>query len=235
MSYVGDHNLATMPISHDHVTLANRVIEVSSRGAIMVMPTQQQRVRILVHHAWDLRDEGHDDATIVRQIIDEGVPPEIANAVPGLIDDELPKLVHDNSTRQAVIQQVTAAVEAEDFDELREAMLNGIDDERTLHKIYSTLEERLLSDSHEKGTVAAYGLSFLLGRGDWPLIQALSHNDENVRLRAAFALGKMGKAAHNAIEPLKAAMTDTDDYVSGAAADAVAAIRKDMKPWWMFW
>jgi HEAT repeat protein len=202
---------------------------------MMVMPTQEQRVRILVHHAWDLRDAGNDDATIVRQIIDEGVPPDIANAVPGLIDDELSKLVHDDSVRQAVIQHVTAAVEAEDFDSLREAMLNGVDDERTIHKMYSALEKLLLSDSHEKGTVAAYGLSFLQGRGDWPLIEALSHSDENVRFRAAFALGKMGRAAHNAIESLKAAMNDTDDYVSGAAADAVAAIQKDMKPWWMFW
>jgi HEAT repeat protein len=93
----------------------------------------------------------------------------------------------------------------------------------------------LLSDSHGKGTLAAFGLSFLLGRGDWPLIQALSHSDENVRFRAAFALGKMGKTAHNAIEPLKAAMSDSDEYARGAAADALAAIQKEMRPWWRFW
>ena len=201
----------------------------------MRMPTKEQRVRILVHHAWDLRDEGNDDATIVAHIIDEGVPPDIANALPGLIDDEIPKLIHDDAARQAVIGKVETAVESEDLDALREAMLIGIDDERTTHKIYSALERLLLSDSHEKGTLAAFGLSFLLGRGDWPLIQALSHRDEDVRFRAAFALGKMGKAAHNAIEPLKVAMSDSDEYARGAAADALAAIQKEMRPWWRFW
>ena len=201
----------------------------------MRIPTKEQRVRILVHHAWDLRDEGNDDATIIEHIIKEGVPPDIANAVPGLIDSEIPKLIHDDAARQAVIRKVETAVESEDFDALREAMLIGIDDERTTHKIYSTLEQLLLSDSHGKGTVAAFGLSFLLGRGDWPLIQALSHSDENVRFRAAFALGKMGKAAHNAIEPLKAAMSDSDEYARGAAADALAAIQNEMRPWWRFW
>jgi hypothetical protein len=188
-----------------------------------------------VHHAWDLRDEGHDDATIIQRIIEEGVPPDLAHTVIGLIDNEMPKLLHDDAARQAVIRQVETAVESEDLDGLRQAMLIGIDDERTLHKIYSTLEQLLPSDSHEKGTVAAFGLSFLLGRGDWPLIQALSHGDENVRFRAAFALGKMGKAAHNAIEPLEAAMSDSDEYASGAAADALAAIQKEMRPWWKFW
>jgi hypothetical protein len=201
----------------------------------MRIPTKEQRVRILVHHAWDLRDEGNDDATIIQHIIEEGVPPDIANALPGLIDNEIPKLIHDDAARQAVIGKVETAVESEDFDALREAMLIGIDVERTIHKIYSTLEQLLLSDSHGKGTVAAFGLSFLLGRGDWPLIQALSHSDENVRFRAAFALGKMGKAAHNAIEPLKAAMSDSDEYARGAAADALAAIQKEMRPWWRFW
>jgi hypothetical protein len=199
------------------------------------MPTEEQRVRILVHHAWDLRDEGNDDETIIRRIIEEGVPPHIANSVPELIDREIPKLTHDDTQRDAVVQDVEAAVEAEDFDGLREAMLEGIDDERTLHKIYSRLSELLLSESHEKGTVAAFGLSFLFGRGDWPLIQALSHEDENVRLRAAFALGKMGKAARNAIEPLQEALNDPDEYARSAAEDALAAIQKEMKPWWKFW
>ncbi len=199
------------------------------------MPTQEQRVRILVHRAWDLRDEGNNDAEIIQQIIEEGVPPDIAHAVPGLIDDELPKLIHDDASRQAVIREVETAVESEDFDGLREAMLDGIDDERTLHKMYGTLGELLLSDAHEKGTVAAYGLSFLRGRGDWPLIQALSHEDDNVRFRAAFALGKMGAAAHNAIEPLKAATQDPDEYVRVTATDALAAIEKETKPWWKFW
>jgi len=201
----------------------------------MVMPTLEQRVRILVHHAWDLRDEGSDDAMIIQQIIDEGVPPDIANAVPGLIDDEIPKLIHDNAARQSVIRQVTTAIESENFDGLREAMLDGIDDERTLHKMYCVLEELLLSDSHEKGTVAAYGLSFLHGRGDWPLIQALSHEDENVRFRAAFALGKMGKAAQNSMDSLKEALNDPDEYVRSAATHALAVIQKEMKPWWKFW
>ena len=201
----------------------------------MTIPTEEQRVRILVHHAWDLRDEGNDDATIIERIIEDGVPPEIANTLPGLIDDEMPNLIHDDAARRAVIGKVDTAVESEDFNALREAMLNGIDDERTVHKIQSTLERHLLSDSHERGTVAAFGLSFLLGRGDWPLIQALSHSDENVRFRAAFALGKMGKAAHNAIEPLKAATSDSDEYARGAAVDALAAIQKEMKPWWRFW
>ena len=40
----------------------------------MIMPTREQRVKILVHHAWDLRDAGKDDESIVQHIIDEGVP-----------------------------------------------------------------------------------------------------------------------------------------------------------------
>lgn len=201
----------------------------------MVMPTKEQRVRILVHYAWDLRDAECDDTHIIRQLIDEGVPPEIARSIPSLIDDEVAKLVHTDSARQAIVMQVRLAVEDEDFEALREAMLVGVDDERTLHKIYVALEELLNSESHERGTVAAFGLSFLMGRGDWPLIEALTHTDENVRLRAAFALGKMGKAAHNAIEPLKKASCDKDEYVASAATDALAAIQRDIKPWWKFW
>lgn len=201
----------------------------------MVMPTKEQRVRILVHHAWDLRDADYSDTRIVRQLIDEGVPSEIAGSIPSLIDDEVPKLVHTDSVRQAIIMQVRSAVENEDFEALREAMLDGVDDERTLHKIYEALEELLYSESHERGTVAAFGLSFLIGRGDWPLIEALTHGDENVRLRAAFALGKMGKAAHNAIEPLKGATSDQDEYAASAATEALEAIQRAMKPWWKFW
>ncbi|MFO1065881.1 MAG: HEAT repeat domain-containing protein [Pirellulales bacterium] len=201
----------------------------------MVLPTKEQRVRILVHHAWDLRDAGQDDASIIEQIIREGVPPEIAHAVPGLIDDGMQRQVHDSSARDKILADVRAAVGEEDFDALREAMLVGVDDERTLHKMSQVLEELLVSDSHEQGTVAAYGLSFLVGLGDWPLLQALSHSDENVRYRAAFALGKMGKAAANALEPLKIAMHDEDDYVKMAAEESVAAIERAMKPWWKFW
>lgn len=201
----------------------------------MVMPTKEQRVRILVHHAWDLRDAGNDDATIIQRIIAEGVPPAIASTVPGLIDSQIPEIIHDDAARQAIVRRVEEAVETENFDGLREAMLTGIDDERTVHKICDVLGRLLLSDSHEKGTVAAFGLSFLLGRGDWPLIQALSHEDGNVRYRAAFALGKMGKAACNAVESLEAAKNDPDEYARCAAVDALAAIRKEMKPWWKLW
>ncbi len=199
------------------------------------MPTKEQRVRIVVHHAWDLRDAKYSDADIIRRLIDEGVPSEIAGSIPNLIDDEVSKLVHTDSARQSIIKQVRSAVEDEDFEALREAMLGGLDDERTLHKIYEALEELLTSESHEKGTVAAFGLSFLIGRGDWPLIEALSNGDENVRLRAAFALGKMGKAARNAIEPLSEATRDPDEYVASAAAEALEAIQRTMKPWWKFW
>ncbi len=201
----------------------------------MVMPTKEQRVRILVHHAWDLRDAGHQDARIIQQLIEEGVPPEIASSVPSLIDSELPKLVHSDSARQAIVEQVRSAVEDEDFEALREVMLTGVDDERTLQKMYEALEELLSSESHERGTVAAFGLSHLIGRGDWPLIEALIHGDENVRLRAAFALGKMGKAAHNAIEPLREATSDQDEYVASAATEAIEAIQRAIKPWWKFW
>jgi HEAT repeat protein len=201
----------------------------------MLMPTEQQRVQIMVHHAWDLRDEGRQDDEVVQRLVEEGVPTHLAQAVPGLIDDESSKLIHDEAARQAVVQQVERAVQDEDFDALPDAILAGVDDERTLHKIYETLSDLLVSDSHEQGTVAAFGLSCLIGRGDWPLIQALSHEDENVRFRAAFALGKMGKAAHNALEPLQHALSDPDDYVRAASEEALAAIRKDMKPWWKFW
>jgi hypothetical protein len=202
----------------------------------MVMPTEVQRVHILVHHAWDLRDDGNDDGTIIQQIIDEGVPEDIAHAVPGLIDDEIPNLHHDDSARQAILREVERAVESEDFDGLRKAMLSGIEDRRTCFKMYDTLSELLFSESHEKGTVAAFGLSCLPGLGDWPLIEALSHGDENLRYRAAFALGKMGKEAENAIEPLKqVAKSDPDEYARDAAAEALATILKELKPWWKLW
>jgi hypothetical protein len=102
--------------------------------------------------------------------------------------------------------------------------------------MYDKLSELLTSESHQKGTVAAFGLSFLPGLGDWPLIEALSHHDENVRYRAAFALGKMGKAAYNAVEPLKeAAKSDPDEYARDAATEALATIQGELKPWWRFW
>ena len=202
----------------------------------MLMPTREQRVKILVHHAWDLRDVGKDDESIVQQIIDEGVPAEIARAIPGLIDSEISKLHHDDSERRAIVQAVQSAVDAEDFEALRELLLKGIVDERTVHKMYEKLSQLLTSESHEKGTVAAYGLSSLLGRGDWPLIESLSHHDENVRFRAAFALGKMGKEAKNAVDPLKkVASSDPDDFARDAAREAIAAIEKEMKPRWKFW
>lgn len=199
------------------------------------MPTEEQRISILVHHAWDLRDSGSDDEMIIQQIISEGVPPDIARIIPNLIDNEIPDLIHNRIQRRTIVKEVEAAVESNDFEGLQESLLIGIDDERTLHKIYSKLSELLLSESHEKGTVAAFGLSLLLGRGDWPLIQALSHADDNIRFRAAFALGKMGRAASNAIEPLKEATKDTDEYARTAAIDALAAIQMEMKPWWKFW
>ena len=191
----------------------------------MVMPTQEQRVRFLVHHAWDLRDAGVEDAALVRQLVEQGVPQEIAESVPGLIDGAIPGLIHDDTEREAIVQRVEAAVEAEDFDGLREALLEGVDDDRTLHKMSITLSNLLVSDSRPKGTVAAFGLSFMVGIGDWPMIQALSHEDANVRFRAAFGLGKMGVAAHNAIQPLQQAANDPDEYVSGAARDALLAIQ----------
>ena len=202
----------------------------------MVMPTREQRVKILVHHAWDLRDAGKDDESIIRHIIDEGVPADIARAIPGLIDGEIPKLLHDDSARRAIVQALQSAVDSEDLEALREVLLKGINDERTLHKMYEKLSQLLTSESHEKGTLAAFGLSWLLGRGDWPLIEALSHHDENVRFRAAFALGKMGKDAQNAVEPLKeVARSDPDDFARDAATEALAAIEKELKPRWKFW
>ena len=45
----------------------------------------------------------------------------------------------------------------------------------------------------------------------------------------------MGNAAHNAIEPLKAAVSDSDEYAREAAANALAAIQKETRPWWKFW
>jgi|GEM_PF-3299853 HEAT repeat protein len=201
----------------------------------MLMPTMEQRVRIMLHHAWALRDAGWDNKAIIEKLSSEGVPSHIANEVPKLIDDATLKLIHDAAARQTVVEQVTAAIEAEDYEALQEAMLQGVDDERTLHKMYCELEKQLLSDSHPQGTIAAFGLSFLLGLGDWPLIQALSHPDWNVRFRAAFALGKMGKHAHNALAPLRELTHDSDDFVQEAAKEAVDAIEKAMKPWWKFW
>ncbi|MBN1911526.1 MAG: HEAT repeat domain-containing protein [Pirellulales bacterium] len=201
----------------------------------MPMPTESQRVQILVHYAWDLRDEGLDDAAVVRRLIEEGAPQEIAEGVLGLIDEEVRQLVHDHPTRDAIVLEIEKAVESEDYEALSTAMSRAVEDERTLQKVYCRLSDLLPSDSHKKGMAAAFGLSLLVGRGDWPLIQALSHNDENVRFRAAFALGNMGKAARNAIEPLKTALSDSDEYTREAASDALAAIRADMKPWWKFW
>lgn len=201
----------------------------------MLMPTLEQRVRIMLHHAWDLRDAGSDNKAIIEELSTEGVPPHIADEVPKLIDDATAKLIHDASARQTIVDQVTAAIEEEDYEALQATMIQGVDDERTLHKVYCELEKQLLSDSHSQGTIAAFGLSFLLGLGDWPLIQALSHPDWNVRFRAAFALGKMGKHASNALPSLRELNNDSDEYVKEVAKEAIAAIEKAMKPWWKFW
>lgn len=38
------------------------------------MPTMEQRVRIMLHQAWDLRDKGLDDIAIIQILGTESVP-----------------------------------------------------------------------------------------------------------------------------------------------------------------
>jgi HEAT repeat protein len=201
----------------------------------MLLPTEHQRAWLLLHYAWDLRDEGLDDRALAQRLEGEGVPGEIARAVPNLLDEAQAKATDDDETRRAVVQGVNEAVQEEDFEGLRMAMLDGVADDRTLHKVYARLAELVVSDSHQQGTAAAFGLSFLVGLGDWPLLEALSHADELVRFRAAFALGKMGKEARHAIPSLEQALNDPDDLVRMTAQESIDSIRRDMKPWWKFW
>jgi HEAT repeat protein len=201
----------------------------------MLLPTEKQRVWLVTHHAWNLRDEGMADDALAQRLEDEGVPPELASAIPKLLDQKQASCSDDEQTRQDVVQRVEQAVMEEDFEGVRVAMLDGVDDDRTLHKVYARLAELVVSDSHEQGTAAAYGLSFMVGLGDWPLLEALSHADEFVRYRAAFALGKMGRHARHAIPALEQVFeNDADDLVRATAEEAIDSIRSS-KPWWKFW
>lgn len=196
-----------------------------------MMPTMEQRVRLVVHAAWDMRDQGLSNEKIVDGLEAQGVPRELAEGIPALVEEAARDARHDEKARAGHVQSVVAAVEAEDFDGLPPAIAGAVEDDRTLQKVYEKLAELLVDDSHEKGTVAAFGLSLLVGMGDWPLIQALEHKDSNVRYRAAFALGKMGAAAKNALPTLQKLKTDPDEYVRSAATEAIGRI----KPWWKFW
>ena len=197
----------------------------------MTLPTKQQRVRLLVHAAWDMRDDGLSNQQMIQQLQTEGVPAELAAAVPNLVDEAIQHSAHDQGTREQRVQAVEAAVKTEDFDAVQIALAETLDDDRTIHKAYQKLTQILEGPVHETGTVAAYALSMMPGIGDWALILALDNPDANVRYRAAFALGKMGSDANNALPELKRLKSDPDEYVRDAATEAIGRI----KPWWKFW
>jgi HEAT repeat protein len=192
----------------------------------MLMPTQEQRVRLLVHAAWDLLEDGNSDSIVIQNLVNEGAPAKIAQEAVRIARKGQSKSQYV-VRRQRLLAELNTAVTSDDYEGIRNVLLEALDDERTLHKLYSALSALLVSDVHAQGTAAAIGLSFLIGLGDWPLIQALSHKNEWVRYRAAFALGKMGKHARHAIPALQEAMRDADEWVRDAATQAVAAIEKD--------
>jgi hypothetical protein len=193
----------------------------------MLMPTREQRVWILVHAAWDLVDDGFADATIVQRLADQGAPVEIAKEALRLAREEQGKSLHTDRQRQQLVGELNRKVTGEDYAGIRQVLMKSLGDKRTLYKAYSTLSSLLLSEVHAQGTAAAFGLSFLLGYGDWPLIQAMSHDNEWVRYRSAFALGKMGANARHAIHVLREALNDPDEWVRDAVSEAIGAIEKD--------
>ena len=201
----------------------------------MTLPTIEQRARLLLHSGWDLRDEGLTDEQIVSQLQSDGVPEEIAGGVPAMVDEAMKSSTQDQTQRDQIVRGVSEAVESEDFEAVQDALLKATDDDRTLHKAYVVLSNLLVGDSHEIGTAAAFGLSCLPGIGDWPLIQALESEDENLRFRAAFALGKLGADAQNALTALQELVSDPDDYVRHAVDEAIRQIQSASKPWWKFW
>jgi hypothetical protein len=193
----------------------------------MLMPTQEQRVRLLVHAAWDLIDDDNSDSIVIQNLVNEGAPAKIAQEAVRIARKGQAKPQFDAARRQRLLAELNTAITSEDYEGIRSVLLEGLDDERTLHKLYSALSALLVSEVHAQGTAAAVGLSFLVGLGDWPLIQALSDKNEWVRYRASFALGKMGKHARHAVPALQEAMRDADEWVRDAATQAVAAIKKD--------
>jgi HEAT repeat protein len=193
----------------------------------MSMPTKDQRVWILVHTTWDLLDNGLSDSQVISKLNQSGAPSTIAQEALKLAHAEQAKSSHSKSSFQEVLSKVERAVSKEDYETIRSIVAENFHDNRAVYKIYSKLAELLLSPEHSCGTVAAYGLSLLSGYGDWPLIQAMDQNDEMVRYRAAFALGKMGKYGCNGISVLRTALNDPDDWVRDAASEALKAIEKD--------
>jgi hypothetical protein len=201
----------------------------------MLTPTFEQQCRIVFHRAWDLMDDGLADEQVIEALIETDAPREKAEWVVSFVRDAQTQSVHTDEQRGSLLDQLQQALFDENFDAIREVILAGADDQRTTHKLLSKLSDSLLSESQSEGTAAAYGLSIFVGQGDWPLIQAMAHEDETVRCRAAFALGKMGQHAQRAIPVLLAAIDDPDDYVRVLASEALESIENDMKPWWKFW
>jgi HEAT repeat protein len=57
------------------------------------------------------------------------------------------------------------------------------------------------------------------------LAEALTHEREFVRIEAAMALGKLGKAAASALPALEAATADHSEAVRDAVAEAIQKIK----------
>ena len=74
---------------------------------------------------------------------------------------------------------------------------------------------------------AAHGLAAIGTPAVTALVETLGHDDEWVRINAAFALGEMGCQAETAVESLVSCLDDPSHRVVRTAADALGCIRRN--------
>jgi hypothetical protein len=189
-----------------------------------MIPTAEQQRQIDLSIAWDMLDEGLSDADVIDELMGAGAPRETAELIVSRVREAQTKSVHTGEQREELVQQLEQAISDEDHDAIRAVILEGGVDERTFDKLLNAVADPVLFGQTKGADAFAYALSIFL-----------LYEDEMIRSRAALALGKMGQHAQSAIPILQKTIDESDDGVRSVAREALAAIQKDMKPWWKVW
>jgi len=190
-------------------------------------PTKEQQMWFLKHHAWNLLDQGMSEQQVLANLQQQGVPQAFAMVVVHGNAAARKGCAHSDRQRQQIIQNIRHAIEQAHPDPITDALDPACDDDRTVYKVYESLNAWLY-EPYPIHTWAAFGLSKMLSYGDWPLMHALQYEDAGIRYVAAFALGTMGGEAANAIAALEAATRDVDELVRTTAVESLRRIRADL-------
>ncbi len=186
--------------------------------------TPLQEVWLLKHEVWGLLDDGLNRDEVTDRLEEDGIGAPIAAVLIEKTRIARKKSVHNSARRERIIEGVRDAVKLEDPDEIVEAMDPACDDERTIFEMFAALSH-LLFGPPPGCKWAAFGLSKMVGYGDYALVKALEEGNDANRYFGAFALGTMEAEAENAIDALKVALKDPDARVRKACQKALKRIR----------